>query len=122
MELNEKVIKAFKKYLMLKDYDIIDTDGDLIIAMDNEDDCIAFIDTEYKVLDDESQNIFGWCKRTKKKWRKEMENKSMRHLLKMDGKYFDHAYRFDMISMAILGNDRAAIRHHVAVSLGDDSI
>ncbi|EHF02643.1 hypothetical protein HMPREF1008_00288 [Olsenella sp. oral taxon 809 str. F0356] len=108
--LNEKAIAAAERFLDRRGYEILDTNWEApdgfgtvdIIAAD--EDTIVFVDVEATRGTDgfpAEENARGKREALAAKWLAENPERS------------DTAIRFDAISMMVVSEDRALLRHHI---------
>lgn len=111
-KLHDKVVEAAKKFLERRNYEVIAREWEApngyiidIIAKDNDDDCLVFIEVN------ESADKAGGFKDTCNS-RYEVEIATAMWLSENSDVYTDIPVRFDSISMIVLSEDRAFLRHH----------
>lgn len=101
-ELNEKAIEAAKRYLMRREYEVLDERvSDRIDIVAKDEDALVFFIVKARMdeLPRESVDM------------EKMELEVYKWLASND--YVDMKVRFDVISMAVIADNRALVRHHV---------
>lgn len=102
--MKEKAITAAASYLERKGYEIIDRECEFdLVAKDDE--CLVFVTVDYS---------FGELPEDTEFDRSKLEKAACKYLL--SGNEEEIKVRFDNISLAIVKNDRALLRH--AINLG----
>lgn len=111
-KLHDKVVEAAKKFLERRNYEVITREWEApsgyiidLVAKDNDDDCLVFIEVN------ESTDKEGGFKDTCNS-RYEVEIATAMWLSENSDVYTDIPVRFDSISMIVLSEDRAFLRHH----------
>ena len=115
-ELNKKAKKAAARYLELRGYEIVERnwafgdDSIDVIAIDNNDYALCFIDITVSTFDG------GAFKPTNaENMRAKFERAACAWLITR-GDYCDIAARYDLIDVKVLNDSRAMIKHHVNAS------
>lgn len=111
--IETKGIEAAEKFLTHRGYEIITKDFDEaadFVAKD-PDGAIVFIRVETKR---------GWIGDSKTASRAKLEQTMLRFFVDR-GEYADHSVRFDTVSVMVVSDDRAVIRHHLN-SLGGELV
>lgn len=107
-EQYERAVKAVARYLELKEYEILDSDwnrqdgGIGIIAREDEE--VVFVDIAIKLTNDgsfEEGTERAGMELLAAKWLEESE---------LEGNF---SIRFDQVSLIVMNEDRAFLRHHI---------
>lgn len=118
---NERVQKAAKNYLSRRGFEIVeqnwespDSNGGFdIVAIDEG--ALVFVTVKGR---DGSKRGFAFDDASLS--RDEFETLAMQFLAEHADEYVDCAVRFDVVSITVISEDRAMIRHHVnAMSIND---
>ena len=110
MKLQEKAIEAAKRFLYHRGWEILETDyrsddeGIDIVGMDG--DCLVFVDVQ-AVRGSKDFPKEHYDKKTRERFEKLAIKFASTHDI------VDKAMRFDVVSLLVIANDRALIRHHV---------
>lgn len=111
-ELHDKVIEGAKKFLERRNYEVISREWEApngyaidLVAKDNDDDCLVFIEVNENT--DKAGGFKYACSN-----RHEVEIAVAMWLSGNSDIYSDIPVRFDSISMIVLSEDRAFLRHH----------
>lgn len=110
----EKSIDASRKYLEHRGYDILDEgylamDGNRIDIVAKDGDAIVFVD----VIARESCESSFPREDTSERARETHERAAIMWLAEHADEGPDVQVRFDVVSLLVLGSDRALIRHHI---------
>lgn len=120
-ELKQKAIKAASTFLTRRGYEVLETewkseDGGSIDVVALDEGTVVFCDVEARVGYDKGMPVEGG-----EGSRQRMEINAARWLGEHadDPDLVDVTIRFDNISMLVVGEDRALLRHHINC-LGND--
>ena len=114
-KMQERAITASEKFVTRRGYEVLDTnwspeEGIAIDLVADDDGTIVFIDVNAREGIDKGmpeENISGKRERMEiaaAKWLAEHSD---------DDRFVDVTIRFDIISMLVIGSDRALLRHHI---------
>ena len=106
--LHEKSVKAAARYLAMRGYDVIETEwsggGRTIDIVAREDDCIVFADVSV------SESVSrGFAELSSRKSR---ELAAAAYFAERSAEP-ETRFRFDSISLLVVSEDRAIVKHHV---------
>lgn len=108
--LHDKAKNAAAKFFERKGYELLERDfggakrGIAIVAKDG--DCIVFADVHESTGELPEENLDG-------DYRKRAESLAIKFFAKHH-EFANVPVRFDVVSLAVVGNDRAPIRHHIS--------
>lgn len=111
-ELRNRSMKACVLFLERRGYDVIDIldDNNInIVAIDNEENSIVFI----KVFTRDSTAKGFMSDNMTDEFRNELEESSIKYLRENNDIEVNRPVRFDTISLIVLGDSKAMIRHHI---------
>ena len=112
--LKDKALQAATRYVEHRGYDVIDVayplpGGEQIDIVAKDGDALAFIDVKAR-----RDSAKGFPESdTSNRAREEREMAAIRWLQNGSEEYTDIPIRFDVISLVVIGEHRAIIRHHI---------